>query len=323
LKNINIRIIIPAYNANATIKECVFAIYNSLSTFNNYEIIIVDNGLNNKLNSLLEEYSVKIIKATKIQSAAYARNYGAKNFNDGIIIFIDSDVIIEKECIRVLLSPIITGVASATIGNYSKNIDGLNFAQKYKQLYINHIYSKENINIQNDYWTAISAVKADVFHTIQGFDNSFKGANGEDQDFGIRLTKNNYKISTTLAFGKHLNPFTIKKLILNDFRKGVTAMNNSINNNVSVLDNRHANLYSILAVLTASFLIFLLPLNLYYNVGYISLIFFVIWFKLRYSLLKVYIKNDLLFILKSIILTFFLDLIRALSVIFTYIRRYL
>jgi len=148
LKNTNIRVIIPAYNSNKTIEDCVFAIHNSICGYNSYEIIIVDNGLNTNLKYLLEEYSVKIIKATEKHSAAYVRNIGAEGFSNGILIFIDSDVVIEKECIEVLVSPIIAGLASATIGNYSKNVDMLNFAQKYKQLYINYIYSKENTDIK-------------------------------------------------------------------------------------------------------------------------------------------------------------------------------
>jgi glycosyltransferase involved in cell wall biosynthesis len=318
----NIRIVIPAYNADATIKDCLHSVINSIQQFNDYEIIIVDNGLNSNLDSLTKNSSVKVIKATEKQSAAYARNIGTKEFSDGIIIFIDSDVVIEKECIPNLISPIIEGTASATIGNYSTNIENLNFAQKYKQLYINYIYSKTNTKIKNDFWTAISAIKAKTFHNLNGFDTSFKGANGEDQEFGIRLTKNNYSVYTTPAFGKHLNPYTIKKLILNDFRKGITAMGNSFNNNVSVLDNRHVNKYSIYAVVTSFMLVATIPFIYIYNFYYVPVILFFVWFTLRYSLLKIYIKErNIIFKLKSIFLAFILDLVRATAVFVAYIKK--
>ena len=185
----DIRIVIPAFKALDTIKKCIDAVLDAITFHKSWEILIVDNGQNPSLEMLLKDYPVTILKRDENQSAAYARNEGVKGFFNGIIVFIDSDVICEKDSIKNLIKPLQAKLCNATIGNYSKNIKGLSFSQKYKQLYINHIYSREGSKIKNDFWTAICAVDAKVFNELNGFNTNFKGANGEDQEFGIRLTK--------------------------------------------------------------------------------------------------------------------------------------
>lgn len=260
-----IRIVVPAYNAGETIQKCVEAILEATSALNACEIIIVDDGKNIDLENALYRYNIKILKSLQNGSAAYARNQGANNFDVGIIVFIDSDVICDKNCITNLIAPLQKKLCQATIGNYSDNLSGLNFAQKYKQLYIKHIYDRPNPVIKNDFWTAISAVDAKVFHSVSGFNTNFKGANGEDQEFGIRLTKNSYKVlSVADAVGQHINPYTISKIIRNDFRKGVTAVLNSLQNNVALTDNRHANSVDIFSVAMAVLSLFFIAPGIFF-----------------------------------------------------------
>lgn len=289
-----IRIVVPVYNADKTIEKCIESIYRAAGNMEHWELIVVDNGMNDNLEKLLHKYPVQIIRDHKVASAAYARNVGAALFSHGILVFIDSDVIVEARCLNRLVKPIMDKTEVATIGNYSTDVEGLNFAQRYKQLYIHHIYSNNDTLIKNDFWTAISAIDATVFHQLNGFNCSFLGANGEDQEFGIRLTQNDYSVaSIPNANGKHINPYTIKKLIRNDFKKGVKAMSNCLENQVPLKDNRHAKLRSIYAVFFAfsfAFSIIISGFNLTILWG--SLLLFAIWFMLRLNLVMVYLESQ-------------------------------
>lgn len=317
----SIRVIIPAYNADKTLAKCVDAIVNATYLFSNCELTVVDNGLNTNIEVLLKNYFVRTIHKNKYASAAYARNEGASDFIEGIIIFIDSDVIVEKECLNRLIEPILAKDASATIGNYSKDVDGLNFAQSYKQLYIHHIYYQKNTFIQNDYWTAISAVDASAFHYLKGFNTAFQGANGEDQEFGIRLTKNDFRTtSVSNALGKHLNPYSVKKIIHNDFRKGMTAMSNSLGNQVPLNDNRHAKMRSIIAVLLGTLVPISLVLSIFFKpfLG-LSITLSLLWFISRLNLIRCFLQTKgPIFLIKSIILIYVLDLVRFTCVVSGY-----
>jgi cellulose synthase/poly-beta-1,6-N-acetylglucosamine synthase-like glycosyltransferase len=313
-----LRVVIPAYKTGDTIVACVEALFKALNFIRGTEVVVVDNGGNSDLAQLLKNFPVNILKRTQKQSAAYARNEGARDFNEGILVFIDSDVIVEPKCVERLISPLLNGECDATIGNYSKKTDGLNFAQAYKQLYISHIYERKNSGIRNDFWTAIAAVKAGVFNELNGFDASFKGANGEDQELGIRLTKANFKVmSVTDANGQHRNPYTVAGIIKNDFRKGLTAVQNSVNNKVSLKDNRHAQLTDILAVVfSASVFPAIIAALWWPQLWILSTIFFLSWFLCRRQLAFCFLtKLGLWFFLRSLVLMFLLDITRFLCVV--------
>lgn len=278
---------------------------------------MADNGGNDKIHSLFQNYPIQIIQCDKIQSAAYARNEGARGFNDGILVFLDSDVVCEKYCIQNLVIPILEQTCHATIGNYSTELKGLTFTQKYKQLYIHSTYDNDKKEIKNDFWTAICAVNANVFHKLKGFDPTFKGAGGEDQEFGIRMTKNGYfTTSVQKANGQHLNPYGFYNVIHNDFRKGLTALKNSFENKVSITDNRHSKINDILSViLSFSTLFSLLTALLYSPFIIISIVFFIGWMISRISLLSVFIRyGGIIFAIKSLLFMYLLDLVRFLCV---------
>ena len=288
-----------------------------------WEIFIVDNGQNPNLELLLIDYPLSILKRDQIQSAAYARNEGAKGFLNGILVFIDSDVVIEKDCLHNLIKPLQKNLCNATIGNYSKNVTGLRFSQKYKQLYINHIYSREDSSIKNDFWTAICSVDAQIFNKLSGFNASFRGANGEDQEFGIRLTKNGYHVlSVKNANGQHLNRYDVLNIIRNDFKKGLTAVKNSLENKVPLSDNRHSRLRDILAVFFAVISItFLISSIFNLNLLFGFVFTFLIWLTCRRSLCNAFLKTGgLIFFIKALILMFSLDLIRFTCVLIGYAK---
>ena len=294
------------------------SIYDSIPGLKNCKIVIVDNGNNKNLNLILQNFPVSIIERLNKSSASYARNEGAKDFKDGILVFIDSDVVIEKTCLTKLIEPIIMGNCDATVGNYSRNVQSLTFAQKYKQLYINHAYSRNKLTIINEFWTAISAIRADVFHKVNGFDHNFFGACGEDTDFGIRLCQNGFKIlAVPDAVGIHKRSYTIKKTILNDFRKGIASAYNIFYNKIPMTEFRHSTKVDVLSVMTATLSIFFLVCMLIYlQLIWASLFAFILWIFFRYKLISLfYINQGCSFCSRALLLMFILDIVRALCVI--------
>lgn len=318
-----IRIVIPAFNSGNTIVKCIDAVLKSIHFNKSWEIIIVDNGQNPDLTTLLKNYPVKILKREEKQSAAYARNEGAKGFANGILVFIDSDVICEENCLTLLIEPLQKNTCNATIGNYSKNIEGLSFSQTYKQLYINHIYARERLNIKNDFWTAICSIDAKIFNQLNGFNTNYKGAYGEDQEFGIRLTKNNYTVlSAKNANGQHLHSYGVFNIIRNDFKKGLIAVNNSLENNVPFSDNRHSHKNDILSVFFAATTIAFLILALVFSdLLLMAIASCFLWLGFRKTLIIVFIKNaGFVFLLKALLLMYILDLIRSLCVMLGFVK---
>lgn len=95
---INLSIIVPAYNCEKYIYKCMDSLINQ--TFTNYEIIVIDDGSTDNTSSILDNYSLnnKKIQIVHIKNGgvANARNTGLSLAKGKYIGFVDSDDIIES-----------------------------------------------------------------------------------------------------------------------------------------------------------------------------------------------------------------------------------
>jgi GT2 family glycosyltransferase len=243
------RVVVPAFKADRTIRQCVMAIVNSEAS-PDLEIVVVDDGGHTDLAATLAGLPVVILATGGSGSAAVARNHGAEGFTGLYLIFIDADVLIDPQCLERLLTPLQRGDAEATVGNYSREVDGLSFAARYKQLYISRVYERRSSYLHNEFWTAIGAIDAAVFFALGGFDTSFKGACGEDTELGCRVSRRGLRIlSVPNALGRHWHSHTVRQIVLNDWRKGMMLIWNYYYSGGTLSDNRHATHRDMAAVL--------------------------------------------------------------------------
>ena len=92
-------IIVPVYNVEQYIKECLDSIINQ--TYKDYEIIIVNDGTKDKSMDIVKKYKVKTINQEN-QGISAARNNGVKHAKGEYLLFVDSDDTIEKELLQKL-----------------------------------------------------------------------------------------------------------------------------------------------------------------------------------------------------------------------------
>jgi glycosyltransferase involved in cell wall biosynthesis len=103
MKTPEITIIITAYNAEKTIIETLKSVKNQ--TFENWECIIVDDNSKDDTLSLIEKFIVndnrfKIIVNSKNIGQAKALNIGVINSKSTYIMFLDSDDLIDLDCLE-------------------------------------------------------------------------------------------------------------------------------------------------------------------------------------------------------------------------------
>jgi len=250
-----VRIVIPAFRSLRTLRECVDAVLTARNELLQTcaQIVVVDDGGNDGIEAVLADYPIELRSTGGSASAAVARNTGVSDFQSGVIVFIDADVVIAPSTLRQLVDPILSGESEAVVGNYSQDVSGLSFAAKYKQLYISLIYDRRRGSIENDYWTAVGSIDARCFHNLGGFDCTFPGACGEDGEFGLRLTRAGRRIlGVPEAVGAHRHRMTIRSLIANDWRKGHVALQNQFNSHGRLRDNKHATPRDVLAAAAAA-----------------------------------------------------------------------
>ena len=101
-----ISVIVPIYNVEKYLKKCLDSIINQ--TYNNLEIILVDDGSPDNCGKICDEYAKKDNRIKVIHKenggVSSARNKGLDIANGEYVFFIDSDDYIELDAIEKLLS---------------------------------------------------------------------------------------------------------------------------------------------------------------------------------------------------------------------------
>lgn len=110
-KGMLVSIIVPVYNVESYLDECVKSIMQQ--TYKNIEIILVDDGSTDKSGILCDEYKKmdeRIAVIHKVNGGlSDARNAGLKIANGDYISFVDSDDIISTVFIESFMVPVIEG----------------------------------------------------------------------------------------------------------------------------------------------------------------------------------------------------------------------
>lgn len=119
MDNINLSIIIPVYNVKKYITNTLTSILKDNKILKNeIEILLIDDGSNDGSEEICDKYAGKysFIKVLhqKNQGQAVARNTGLKVAKGNWITFVDSDDLVRKDYLSILLS-IIKNIGEADI----------------------------------------------------------------------------------------------------------------------------------------------------------------------------------------------------------------
>ncbi|SEI98990.1 Glycosyl transferase family 2 [Kandleria vitulina] len=141
-----ISVIIPVYNSEKYIEKCINSILNS--SFNDFEIIVVDDGSIDETYNIISKLSKKDkrIRIIKISNggSAHARNIGLQNVRGDYVTFVDSDDYVDKDYLKELYEAIVTYNLDMVECDYRiiSNYEDYNEIIQNKK---NHIYIIDNI----------------------------------------------------------------------------------------------------------------------------------------------------------------------------------
>ena len=97
-----ITIIVPCYNNESSIQNCISSIQKQ--SYNNIEIIIVNDGSIDKTPQILKELSmhdrrIKVFNNSN-NGVSYSRNFGIMQANGNYVMFVDGDDYIESDMVK-------------------------------------------------------------------------------------------------------------------------------------------------------------------------------------------------------------------------------
>src|SRR3989344_8888766 len=111
-----ISVIIPAFNEEKNIGECLKSLKNQ--SYKPIEIIVVDDGSSDSTRNIVKDFpDIKLLTQSH-KGPGQAKNLGAGKAKGGILVFADEDMTFDKNFIKDLVKTIAEG---KTIGTFSKN----------------------------------------------------------------------------------------------------------------------------------------------------------------------------------------------------------
>lgn len=222
MDNISISIIIPLYNAELYINQCLSSLKNQ--TFRNWEAIIIDDGSKDKSLEICNkciagDQRFKLISKPN-EGVSTTRNKGIQLAKGDFIFFLDADdYLLNSQCLEVLTNLVQTNKVDFIRFEY-KAIDGHNnylFNNKNKHIRKQFYYKKVtpieycNKIAYNEFFLCFSFFKSSILK-----ENKIQFINGcrmrEDADFIIRYLyyckKVMYIPNEFYAYRKHNNAAT-------------------------------------------------------------------------------------------------------------------
>jgi glycosyltransferase involved in cell wall biosynthesis len=175
-------VIVPAYNEEAYITLTLQAIRSSIAALDSgkaeVEIVVVDHMSTD--NTLRCSYKAdKIIQLARGCSIGAVRNFGARNSNGHVLIFIDADTLVPLEFMKTLVDLVTEGVVGGAVSG--KYVPQKWILRLYARFWDWHA-SRSAIPMTQG---VCQYVLREIFDQLGGYDESLYFA--EDTDFYWRL----------------------------------------------------------------------------------------------------------------------------------------
>jgi GT2 family glycosyltransferase len=216
-------VIVPAWNAAATIERCLAPLAAMRARGEIAEVIVVDDGSTDATPRLAAAHGARVIESGGRVGPGGARNVAAKVATGDTLWFVDADVVVHDDAARVLVATLRSTGAAAVFGAYDDAPDAPNFFSQYKNL-VHHFYHSEEAGETTTFWAGCGAVRKDAFLAVGGFDGErFPYPSIEDIDLGLRLAARGARIWLAPQMrGTHLKEWRLLNLLHTDiFRRAV------------------------------------------------------------------------------------------------------
>lgn len=152
---------------------------------------------------------------------AEARNLGAARCAAEVIVFVDSDVVVEPGALAAIERRLAgdPGLA-AVFGAYDERPEAPGLASRYRNL-LHHQVHLEGAGEAETFWAGLGAVRRASFEALGGFDSDrFPHASVEDVELGLRMRGQGMRIALDARIrGTHLKAWTVAGTVRTDFSR--------------------------------------------------------------------------------------------------------
>lgn len=185
-----VSIVIPSYNRRQELANCIGSL-NAQEFDEALEVIVVDDGSTDGTDELIAGYPEIIYLKQENKGAAAARNKGVEAARGEFIFFLDSDCVVERDCLQELVKEISRDKKTAVVGCriIGKTPGFFARCHDYAQYSGSMTLDREE---RKFLCSSGILVRKEIFEKMSGFDESFKIA--EEEDLGLRIYEQGHKL---------------------------------------------------------------------------------------------------------------------------------
>ena len=166
-----ISVIIPFHNSEDTLNKCLTEVFNS--NYKNFEVIAVADNCTDNSISIAERFSCTLL-TLNANSAAATRNLGASKANGDILLFLDSDVIINSDSLFLINDFFVKNENIQLMqGTYSYKHNYKYASSQFMMSHYAYYVFPENKKETETLVTNFFCIKRKIFNKFNGFDENF------------------------------------------------------------------------------------------------------------------------------------------------------
>ncbi|KKQ36206.1 MAG: hypothetical protein US53_C0061G0004 [Candidatus Woesebacteria bacterium GW2011_GWA1_37_7] len=204
-----ISVIIPTYNEKGVLEDCIESLGDQ--SFQDFEIVVVDDGSNDKTLDVLRNFELLISNfkflEQKHKGPGAARNLGAKHAKGEILVFVDADMTFDENFLEKLTKPI---QKNFTKGTFSKEEYVANWENVWARCWnINEGWEPKRRHPKNypDYQPVFRAILKSEFDRVGGFTPG-----GYDDDWSLYGKLGYEAENASGAIFYHKNPSSLAEI---------------------------------------------------------------------------------------------------------------
>lgn len=204
-----VSIIVPTKNSAETIEDCLGSIRRQ--SYNNIEIIVVDNYSRDKTLDVAKKYDAKVYLKGPERSTQV--NFGVLKAHGKYVYRVDSDFVLEPKVVQEAVQTCEkNGYDAIVIHNTSDPT--VSFWARVRKMERDS-YRNDEVNVAARFW------KKEIFDAVGGFDVNITA--GDDYDLQNRLLKGACRIGRIKAQETHIGePRNMAEIFLKHYYYGQT-----------------------------------------------------------------------------------------------------
>lgn len=203
-----ISVVIPSYNDKSDLERCLESLGDQ--SVSEMEIIVVDDGSADGTVEMLERLSASVpgisFYKQSHKGAGSARNLGAKKAGGDVLVFVDSDMVFDRDFLAKLVLPIRGGVK----GTFSKEEFVSNWENIWARCWnINEGWQDKRRHPRNypDTQPVFRAILKSEFDKVGGYTPG-----GYDDDWSLSAKLGYMSVNAPGAVFYHRNPSTLGEI---------------------------------------------------------------------------------------------------------------